>query len=80
MIGTILGATSYSALSFLSTIAYKTTTYIASKTVMAIDYAIVQTLQTHLQRRFTQGIEHIAPPLESQPQTQSENSPKRKIE
>lgn len=82
MIGTLVGATTYTALSFLSSIAYKTTVYITSKTVTAIDYAIVQTLQHQFQRRFTQSIEHIGDP---QPQEfthvePTQNSPKRKTE
>lgn len=79
MIGTLVGATTYTALSFLSTIAYKTTVYITSKTVTAIDYAIIQTMQRQFQRRLTQGIEHIGhtQPQESEP---NQNSPKRKTE
>jgi len=84
MLGTLLGATSYTALSFISSIAYKTTTYIASKTVLAIDYAIVQTIQSQVQRRMTQGIEHIGTPQETPQETnefkEHENSPKRKLE
>lgn len=80
MLGTLLGVTSYTALSFLSSIAYKTTTYIASKTVLAIDYAIVQTIQSQVQRRMTQGIEHIGTSHETIESKEYEKLPKRKIE
>lgn len=82
MIGTLVGATTYTALSFFSTLAYKTTVYITSKTVTAIDYAIIQTLQHQVQSRLTQGIEHIGHPQPQEIESVEpiQNSPKRKTE